>query len=65
MAAICAAARFPGGEGDTRIRAEGLVCSQTLSAMSAPRSIASKTGGIEKERMTSPRSFTQSLKLRL
>ena len=65
MAAIAPPSEFPGGEGDTRIRAEGLLCSQTLSAMSAPRFIANKTGGVEKERMTSPRSFTQSLKLRL
>ena len=63
MAGICTAS-FPGGDGDTRIKAEGLVCSQTLSAMSAPRFIASKTGGVEKEQITSPRSFTQSLKRR-
>ena len=65
MDAISPPADFPAARAIPELGAEGLVCSQTLSAMSAPRFIASKTGGLEKERMTSPRSFTQSLKLRL
>ena len=58
------AVRFAGNEGDTRISAASVPSSKAWNAMSAPRFIATKTGGLEKERIASRRSSTQWLKLR-
>src|SRR5918994_2029888 len=60
-----AAFKFFGAEGEIRTRAVSLLFPIVLSAISAARFIATNTGGVEKEWITSSRLRTQSSNVRL